>query len=183
MNTQLFGLVIAALIGASASLIGTFLSNVLTIRRDRLQWERQQEKHKLDWLRTQKQEAYHNAIRYLLLSLNRRSGISADGDFYLSETEVREWINDLIEAQAALSRLTIYSGITNQEPLHSASLDLNQSIQSMLGISEALSDRSIDWRDSVLTEEYLNKSIGKLTSSVRNAYSVVLRNAKEDLKN
>lgn len=177
MNTQPIALIIAAVIGSVTSIFGGLLSNWLTARRDRLQLERERNKNKEEWLRTQKQEAYHNAIRYLLRALNRRSGMTSDGQFYLSSDDVTIWISDLIEAQTALSTLTIYSGVSDPEPIHSAAAKLDNSIQSMVWFAERLDDNQINWQSSNLAEE----TTETLMESVKNAYAVVLQDAKLDL--
>ena len=177
MNTQPLALIIAAVIGSVSSIFGGLLSNWLIARRDRLQWERERSKNKEEWLRSQKQEAYHNAIRYLLRALNRRSGMTLDGQCYLSSDDVTVWISDLIEAQTALSTLTIYSGVSDPEPIHSVTAKLDKSIQSMVWFAERLDDNQINWKSSNLGEE----TTETLMESVKNAYAVVLQDAKLDL--
>lgn len=177
MNTQPLALIIAAVIGSVSSIFGGLLSNWLIACRDRLQWERERSKNKEEWLRSQKQEAYHNAIRYLLRALNRRSGMTLDGQCYLSSDDVTVWISDLIEAQTALSTLTIYSGVSDPEPIRSVTAKLDKSIQSMVWFAERLDDNQINCKSSNLGEE----TTEILMESVKNAYAVVLQDAKLDL--
>jgi hypothetical protein len=88
MDSEIAGLVGAG-IGAVAGMSGTLLAQALQSRREHRKW-----------VLTKKEEAYSNALRHLLKSLNTRSYLTADGIAILGINEMPNWFSDLSEAQS-----------------------------------------------------------------------------------
>ncbi len=106
MDAAVAGL-IGALIGGLFSLLGSWLSNVYLIRKQREQWYLDRQAEHADWVRERLQEIYSNAIE-CLSKLNRRSLIFAEGQAVLSQEHQREIFTDYSEAQKWLGLFVAY---------------------------------------------------------------------------
>lgn len=106
MDTALIGLA-GAIIGATASLLGTILSNRATAQKEQRLWELNRQKEQEQWTREKLQEIYSNALSSLA-KLFRQSEILADGKVMLSKEHQRELFNDYSDAQKWLSLLLVY---------------------------------------------------------------------------
>jgi hypothetical protein len=96
MDSAVAGLIGAA-IGASAAIAAAFVTSLLQMRQA----------HDI-WLRDKKQEAYSNAVRYILRVLNKRSEITAEGLTVLGMDAQKEWFDDMSEALTWVTALSIY---------------------------------------------------------------------------
>lgn len=105
MDSGVAGL-IGAGIGALAGVAGTLITNHLQAKQERLKW-----------LRDKRVESYSNTIRYLTRALNKRSEISIDSGSLVTvmgKNVTKEWFDDLSEALAWFSSLSIYCSESQQ---------------------------------------------------------------------
>jgi hypothetical protein len=101
MASAVIGL-IGALLGAMVALMGSLVSARLQARQEHVRW-----------LRDRRQAGYEAAVRYILRAANRRSHLALRGGRVtpmMSEDFVREWFDDLVEAQSSLRSLTAICG-------------------------------------------------------------------------
>jgi hypothetical protein len=96
MDSTVAGLIGAA-IGALAAIASAFVTSTLQARQE----------HRT-WLRDRKQEAYANSVRYILRVLNKRSKVTAEGMTFLGQDVMKEWFDDMSEAEIWLTALSIY---------------------------------------------------------------------------
>lgn len=106
MDPALIGLV-GAIIGATASLLGTILSNHATAKKERQLWELNRQKEQEQWTREKLQEIYSNALSSLA-KLFRQSEILVNGQVVLSKEHQRELFNDYSDAQRWANLLLVY---------------------------------------------------------------------------
>jgi hypothetical protein len=106
MDPALIGL-LGAIIGASASLLGTILSNRATAKKEQQLWELNRQKEQDQWTREKLQEIYSNCLSSLA-KLFRQSEILADGRVVLSKEHQRELFNDYSDAQKWVNLLLVY---------------------------------------------------------------------------
>ena len=78
-------------------MISAFVASTLQAR---------QERH--IWLRDRRQEAYANAVKYIVRVSNKRSIITADGLTVLGQDAQKEWFDDMSEVLTWMTNLSIY---------------------------------------------------------------------------
>lgn len=106
MDPALVGL-FGAIIGATASLAGTILSNRATAKKEQNLWELNRQKEQEQWTREKLQEIYSNSLSSLA-KLFRQSEILPDGSVVLSKEHERDFFNDYSEAQMWVNLLLVY---------------------------------------------------------------------------
>jgi hypothetical protein len=87
---------IGAAIGASSAIISSWITFLLQKRNEHRKW-----------LRDKKQEAYSNAMRYLLRTKYKRSKVLAGGTTVLSREDTKEWFDDIIMLMDSLVSLSV----------------------------------------------------------------------------
>ena len=126
MASAVIGLV-GALLGAVVALVGSLVSARLQARQEHVRWQRDR-----------RQAAYEAAVRYILRAANRRSHIAVHGGRVtpmMSEDFVREWFDDLVEAQSSLRSLTVICGERQATRLEQAADRLDEVVTAMnLGV-------------------------------------------------
>jgi hypothetical protein len=113
--------VLGAGLGASATLVGSFVTARSAAGREAVSWERER-----------KQAAYSNAIRALLRVRNRRSRMAAWGEPLIAKEELGTFFDDLVDAQHWLSMLLSACGERQRTTLGDASASLNSLVDEML---------------------------------------------------
>lgn len=121
MDAAVAGLVGAA-IGAVAGILGTIITHYLQSSQDNKKW-----------LRDKREEAYLSAIRFLLRVVNKRSVITATGLTVLAQEDVKEWFDDISEAQSWLTSLTIYCSESEKNTIVKLSSEINDSVSALVG--------------------------------------------------
>jgi hypothetical protein len=111
MDSAVAGL-IGAGIGAMAGVAGTLITNYSQAKQERLKW-----------LRDKRVESYANTIKYLTRVLNKRSEISIENGFLVTvmgKDITKEWFDDLSEALAWFSSLSIYCSESQEKEINNA---------------------------------------------------------------
>jgi hypothetical protein len=124
VSTAVAGLIGAA-IGATAGIVAAFITQHLQTKAERKKW-----------LRTKREEAYSNTLRFLLKTLNRRSGLSSDGMAYLGKDAIKEWFDDIVEAQIWANYLTIYCSEGQKGSIAEVASKLNETVSKFLAGAE-----------------------------------------------
>jgi hypothetical protein len=120
----------AAIIGLAGVIMGALMTQIWAIVNDRRQTRHEAER----WRRDQLAAAYDGAIRYLLRATNRRSKIFVEGGqimTVLTAEYVREWFDDLVEAQFWLQTLASRCGAAQCDRIRRAIDSLDDLITSM----------------------------------------------------
>lgn len=133
MDAALAGL-IGAGIGAFAGIVGTFVTNYLQASQE----------HK-KWIRDKRVESYSNSIRYLLRVINKRSQISIEGGRLITimgKDVQKEWFDDLNEAVAWLSSLSIYCSKEQSKDVNLAFRKIENIVLSIINPNSDVSDLS-----------------------------------------
>lgn len=123
MGPAIIGL-IGALLGAAAAVVGSLVSARLQALHEKARWQRDRQ-----------QAAYDGALRYLLRAANRRSEFTvASGRIstVLSQEHVREWFDDLVEAQFWLRSLTSCCGAGQLERIRETVDALDGAVASLV---------------------------------------------------
>jgi hypothetical protein len=136
MDAAIAGL-IGAGIGAVAGLAGSLISHALSTRLQ----------HRV-WLRDKRNEAYAGTLRYLGRVLRKRSKISAEAGAILGADAVKEWFDDLNEAQTWMSSVSIYCSEAYRKTVSEAAQSLDEAINSLLNAGA----RAAGGKTSVLTD-------------------------------
>ncbi len=121
MDSSIAGL-IGAGIGALAGMAGTVIGQYMQSRRDQR-----------SWLLDKKEDTYSNTLRYLSKVVNRRSQITANGKAILSIDDTSLWFNDVSEAQAWMTSLTIYCSEGVRTKICEALKDYNEALSCFVG--------------------------------------------------
>jgi len=135
METATAGL-IGALIGATAGLGGSLITNWLQCRSE-----------KSKWLREKRGETYSNAIKYLLHALNKRSAITATGTTVIGQDIIKEWFDEFSEAQRWLTKLRIYCSRQQKTKIIEASDKLNHAIFHLIHSKGKIAARKSEAKD------------------------------------
>ena len=167
MDSAIAGL-IGAGVGAIAGMAGTFIAHSLQSKEERKKW-----------LLSKREEAYSNALRYLLKSLTSRSKITADGFTILSQNEMPSWFSNLSEAQSWITSLTIYSSVETKESINSVSKKFNASMSMMMGSSGLIASEQPD--TSPIRIDIADNGLSDIAESVAFAYTEILKCAQIDL--
>ena len=160
--------IIGAGIGAVAGMTGRLLAQMLQSRRE----------HQ-EWLLTRKEDAYSNALRYLLKSLNRRSKITAEGNAVLSKEDMPEWSTDLSEAQAWITSLTIYCSNDVCKTIKMIAGNFNVAMSMFMGSDVLLAAEHAKEVES--DRVFINRGLGTLAETVSLAYLEILKCAQKEL--
>jgi len=115
---------VGAVIGAMAGIVAAFITQLLQAKAEQNKW-----------LRTKREEAYSNTLRFLLKTLNRRSDLAADGMAYLGSDAIKEWFDDLVEAQIWANYLTIYCSDRQKAPITEVASALNKQVTEFLALT------------------------------------------------
>lgn len=122
MDTATVGLV-GAVLGAAGALTTVFLTHHFAQKREERKYAREQEQEQTRWLRDQRQNCYHNAVKYLI----RVSAIGAHakntGIIKLPEDVPSSWYDDISEANAWLTSLHYFCGDDYHDDIGEASTD------------------------------------------------------------
>ena len=161
MDPSVAGL-IGAVIGAVAGVSGTLVAHYLRLRAERSKW-----------LKSKREEAYVNAIRFLLKSLYTRTDIGADGTT-IRKDAIKGLFDDLNEAQIWLIHLSIYCSRKYKETILKASESFSNSFSNFFGYNSIM-DEYIDDKDLLI-----NVSSG--TSIVLEAYRIIVKCARKELE-
>jgi hypothetical protein len=167
MDSAIAGL-IGAGIGAIAGMAGTLIAHSLQLKS---------EKNK--WLLSKREEAYSNALRYLLKSLNQRSKITANGTAILAQSEMPDWFSNLSEAQSWITVLTIYSSDETRASISNISSKLNGTISMLMGSGLLIASEQPETiqNDTVV----IDNGLSNLAEMVAFAYTEILKCAQTDL--
>lgn len=131
------------------------------------------------WRLSKKEEAYSNTLRYLLKVLNRRSQITADGITFISKEHLPQWFQDISEAQAWMTSLTIVCSSNVRAEINSVSEKLNAEMSLFLGMEMKIGEAKE--LDQVRIVSPSKPITGNLSEAVAFAYSEVLQSARNDL--
>lgn len=168
---------VGAAIGAMAGIVAAFITQHLQATAERKKW-----------LRIKREEAYSNTLRFLLKTLNRRSDLAADGIAYLGRDVIKEWFDDIVEAQIWANYLTIYCSESQKGNIAEVAGNLNEAVSKFLTLpgtetpieradvpGEATRDASSDhvWRSPA--------GLAELPAVVSSSYRTVLSCAREDI--
>jgi hypothetical protein len=126
MDAAIAGLIgagIGALVGLTSSLVGHVVNAHLQHRA---------------WLRDRRNEAYAATLRYLGRVTRKRSKILGEAGPILGEDAVKEWFDDINEAQTWLSTLSIYCSDEYRKPLMKANAVLDETINTVLNHGMAI---------------------------------------------
>ena len=104
---------IGATIGAMAGIAGGYITQLMQAKVERE-----------NWIRSKREETYANTLRSLLRVGNRRSAVSK-GTAYVSQDFIKEWFDDLVEAQFWASSLTIYCSKSQKAKVTKVLRELN----------------------------------------------------------
>ena len=139
------------------------------------------------WLRSKREEAYANILRFLLKTLNRRSDLTADGMAYLGRDGVKEWFDDIVEAQLWANYLTIYCSESQKDNIAKVASDLNAVVSKFL-VSDAEMPIGRSGDPMEATVESPSDSVwlpppglAELPAVVSSSYETVLLCAREDI--
>ena len=176
MSSAIAGLIGAA-IGASAGIVGAFLTQHLQAKAERTKW-----------LRTKREEAYSNTLRFLLKTLNRRSNLTAEGIAYVGKDVIKEWFDDIVEAQIWANYLTIYCSESQKAAIAEVASNLNEAVEKFVGLpdTEIPIGRSEDLSEAALDppSDRIGRPLAGLTELpgvVATSYRTVLSCAREDI--
>lgn len=167
MDSTVAGL-IGAGIGAVAGMVGTIIGQTMQSQRDHNKWQL-----------SKKEEAYSNTLRYLLKVLNRRSQITADGIVFISKEHLPQWFQDISEAQAWMTSLTIVCSSDVRGTINSVSEKLNVAMSQFLGMEMKVGEAKEVVQDVAVAGK--GPDFGNLSEAVAFAYSEVLKCARKDL--
>jgi hypothetical protein len=121
VSTAVIGL-LGALIGASAGLIGAWLTSSLQGRRDQAKW-----------LLETRVAAYGKAIRHLYRASYRMTTVSAESGPIIAEEDIKEWFDDVTEALYQVVWLTVVCGADQFSAVQQAQYDLDVAVAKLLG--------------------------------------------------
>lgn len=113
--------ILGATIGGIAGVLGGLVTQGLQSKTDRAKWARDKQV-----------EAYTSAIRYLVRVSNKRSSITAEGVTVLGKDAMKEWFDEISEALAWLTSLTIYCSEKERDNVINGSARLNATAASFL---------------------------------------------------
>jgi hypothetical protein len=117
VSSAIVGLIGAA-IGALAGVGGAVISQ-------RMQARATQQRT----LESKKEEAYSSTLRYLLRVQNRRSGLSGESGMpYIAKEGIKDFFDDMVDAQFWVSTLTIYCAEDQRETVEKVSRALNETV-------------------------------------------------------
>lgn len=122
MDTATVGLVGTAL-GATGALIAVFLTHHFTQKREEKSYIREQEQEQVRWLRDQRQNCYHNAVKYLIRVRAIGAHVKNIGVIKLPEDAPSSWYDDISEANAWLTSLHYFCGDDYHDDIGEASTD------------------------------------------------------------
>jgi gas vesicle protein len=175
VSTAVVGLLGAA-IGAVAGIVAAFITQNLQAKTERKKW-----------LRTKREQAYSNTLRFLLKTLNRRSGLASDGMAYLGREAIKEWLDDVVEAQIWANYLTIYCSESQKANIAEVASNLNETVSKFLtaadteipiGRSDTSSEATLDSPDVVSRP---SDGLAELPAVVSSSHRTVLSCAREDI--
>ena len=121
MSTAVIGL-LGALIGATAGLVGAWLTNSLQGRRDQAKW-----------LLETRVAAYSKAIRHLYRASYRMTKVSAESGPIIAEGDIKEWFDDVTEALYQVVWLTVICGKGQFSAVQQAQYDLDVAVAHLIG--------------------------------------------------
>lgn len=149
MDATVAGLIGAA-IGALAAIASAFVTSSLQARQE----------HRT-WLRDRKQEAYANSERYIVRVLNKRSKITAQGLTVLGEDVVKEWFDDMSEAEIWLTALSIYCSRAQRQRIVEALDIVRKAISDIMSgnVSKPRGIGILDAFQSAYEKVYLSEEI------------------------
>ena len=124
---------IAALVGASAVLATTILTHFLTRRRESIRHERELEAEYSRWLRENRQEAYHNALKYLFRVAAGGAKLETKDNPILPHDADPEWYKDIAEANAWLSTVHYYCSVEKYDLIGETSTEFANLSNMLLG--------------------------------------------------
>lgn len=122
MNNAAYGL-IGGLLGAVVALITVFLTHHFTQKREEQKYLREREQEKNRWLRDQKQNCYHNAVKFLIRVKSIGAQVKNTKTIRLPEDVPASWYDDIAETNAWLSSLHYYCGEEYYDEIGATSAD------------------------------------------------------------
>lgn len=122
MDAITVGLVSTAL-GAIITLTTVFLTHHFAQKREEKKCAREQEQEHMRWLRDQRQNCYHNAVRYLIRVCAIGAHVKNTGVIKLPEDAPSSWYDDISEANAWLTSLHYFCGDDYHDDIGEASTD------------------------------------------------------------
>jgi hypothetical protein len=155
MDAAVAGLIGAA-IGAVAGVLGAIITHYLQSSQDNKKW-----------VRDKREEAYSNTIRFLLRVLNKRSMITATGLTVLGQENIKEWFDDISEAQSWMTSLTIYCSESEKNTIGKLSSEINNAVSALVGTDS--------------TQAHNPDISYNLLDSITKAYNQLLSSARRDI--
>jgi hypothetical protein len=122
MDTAIIGL-IGATLGASGALTAVLLTHHFTQKREESKYTREQVHERSRWLRDQKQNCYHNAVKYLIRVRAIGAQIKNTARIRLPDDVPSSWYDDIAEANSWLSSLHYFCGEDHHDKIGNASAD------------------------------------------------------------
>jgi hypothetical protein len=122
MDTATAGLM-GATLGAFGALTTVFLTHHFTQKREERRYVREQEYEKIRWLRDQRQNYYHNAVKYLIRVRAIGAQVKNTGVIKLPEDAPPSWYDDIAETNAWLSSLHYFCSDDYHDDIGEASND------------------------------------------------------------
>lgn len=117
---------------ATAGLIGTVIGAIagFGIAFFTHLWQTRHEKKQ--WIRTKRVESYSNATLALFRIINKKSGITPMGETYLAEEDLKEWFDDIANAQKWVVEFSMYcSDEQTKQHLDELSSELQHRLRDM----------------------------------------------------
>lgn len=122
MESATIGL-LGATLGAVGALSAVFLTHRFTQKREERKHMLEQEHERFRWLRDQRQNCYHNAVKYLIRVRSIGAHIKNTGVIKLPADAPTSWYDDISEANAWLSSLHYYCGDDYHDEIGDASTE------------------------------------------------------------
>ena len=104
--------IFVALIAASSAIIGAVITQWLTSRREQKKHDLTLTADREKWLREQRQNCYHNAVKYLIRIKSIGARVKQTSAIKIPENAPSVWYDDIAEANAWLSSLQYYCSDT-----------------------------------------------------------------------
>jgi hypothetical protein len=118
---------------AVVALIGVFLGALMAQAGSVLADRRQARTEAIRWRRDRKAAAYDGALRHLLRAANRRSKLTAEAGAVISQEDVGQTFDDIVEAQFWVHALAARCGAAQAGRIMDAGAILDAFVDSLVG--------------------------------------------------